>query len=76
VLNSEYIRGYHHAQSKLIYTAKHIGRERAQAKRSRLLLLTTLALPFRCLVFSPKHIVRMAGRWMGAYQWTASGHTP
>ena len=75
VLNSEYIRGYHHAQSKLIYQAKHIGLVSAQAKRTRLLLLTTLALPFRCLAFSPKHIVRMVGRWMGAYRWKSSGPT-
>jgi GT2 family glycosyltransferase len=68
---SEYLRGYHHAQSKLIYTAKH--RSHAQARRQRwsVLLGTTVALPLRVVLFSPKLVARMAGRWMGLLQWRA-----
>ncbi|MDO9434643.1 glycosyltransferase family 2 protein [Hydrogenophaga sp.] len=66
---SEYLRGYHHAQSKLIYTAKH--RSHAQARRQRwsVLLGTTVALPLRAIAWSPRLLARMAGRWMGLVQW-------
>ncbi len=66
---SEYLRGYHHAQSKLIYTAKH--RSKAQARRQRwsVLVGTTLALPLRAIAWSPRLLARMAGRWMGLAQW-------
>lgn len=66
---SEYTRGYHHAQSKLIFHAKHIGIGSAKVKRMALLTLTTLILPIRCVFFSPKYISRMVGRWMGGYRW-------
>ena len=69
---SEYTRGYHHAQSKLIFHGKHIGIGSAKAKRMALLMLTTLVLPIRCVFFSPKYISRMTGRWMGAYRWKPS----
>lgn len=68
---SEYVRGYHHAQSKLHFTAKHRGRARAQRLRWRVWLGTTVALPLRLLVFSPKLVARMWGRWVGLWQWRA-----
>ncbi|MGE0347991.1 glycosyltransferase family 2 protein [Hydrogenophaga sp.] len=66
---SEYLRGYHHAQSKLIYAAKHRSAAAAQGLRWSVLLGTTLALPLRVIVFSPKLVARMAGRWMGLWRW-------
>lgn len=66
---SEYLRGYHHAQSKLIFAAKHHSRQRATAQRRKLLLTTTLALPLRALFFSPRLLARMAGRWRGLMDW-------
>lgn len=66
---SEYLRGYHHAQSKLIYTAKHRSHERARRQRWTVLLGTTLALPLRAIAWSPRLLARMAGRWMGLARW-------
>jgi N-acetylglucosaminyl-diphospho-decaprenol L-rhamnosyltransferase len=70
---SEYLRGYHHAQSKLIYTAKHRSPEQALRQRWRVLLGTTLALPLRAIAWSPRLLARMAGRWMGLVRWRPRG---
>jgi GT2 family glycosyltransferase len=69
---SEYLRGYHHAQSKLIYTAKHRSLAQARRQRWRVLAGTTLALPLRAIAWSPRLLARMAGRWMGLLRWRAS----
>ncbi len=66
---SEYLRGYHHAQSKLIYTAKHRSPALAHRQRWRVLAGTTLALPLRAIAWSPRLLARMAGRWMGLLRW-------
>lgn len=65
----EYVRGYHHAQSKLIFASKHQGIDQARAQRSRLLLETVLALPLRLLLPSPRLVTRMWGRLCGLIQW-------
>jgi N-acetylglucosaminyl-diphospho-decaprenol L-rhamnosyltransferase len=65
----EYVRGYHHAQSKLIFAAKHGSVALATGERRRLLRLTLLALPLRVLAFSPRLIARMWGRLQGLRQW-------
>jgi GT2 family glycosyltransferase len=62
---SEYWRGYHHAQSKLTFLAKHFGVSQATRRRHRLIVLTALALCIRVLLPSPKHIARMVGRFRG-----------
>ena len=62
---SEYWRGYHHAQSKITFVAKHFGGHEASKKRHRLIGVTTLALCIRVLLPSPKHIARMVGRFRG-----------
>ncbi|MBX3610052.1 MAG: glycosyltransferase family 2 protein [Hydrogenophaga sp.] len=66
---SEYLRGYHHAQSKLTYTVKHRSLALARSQRWRVLLTTSLALPLRAIAWSPRLLARMAGRWMGLAQW-------
>lgn len=68
---SEYLRGYHHAQSKLIYTAKHGSLAQARRQRWSVLAGTTLALPLRAIAWSPRLLARMAGRWMGLLRWRA-----
>ncbi len=65
----EYLRGYHHAQSKLIFAAKHQGPGRARAQRTRLLLGTALALPLRLALPSPRLVARMWGRLRGLIEW-------
>ena len=70
---SEYVRGFHHAQSKLIFEQKHGTLAQARMHRRRLLWSTALALPLRALLFSPKRFCRMWGRWMGLIRWTPRG---
>ena len=71
---SEYLRGYHHAQSKLIFATKHISPLKAKHQRTQLLLTTAIALPFRVLAFSPKLIARMWGRFVGLLHWIPYEH--
>jgi GT2 family glycosyltransferase len=66
---SEYTRGYHHAQSKLIFAQKHDSHQSAKRKQRALLIETTLSLPLRLILFSPKLLTRMAGRWVGTLNW-------
>ncbi len=66
---SEYTRGYHHAQSKLIFAQKHDSLKSAKRKQLALLIQTTLALPLRLILFSPKLLTRMLGRWVGIFNW-------
>lgn len=62
---SEYLRGYHHAQSKLIFLNKHESLQAANRLRRNLIWTTTMALPLRVVLFSPKLVARMWGRWRG-----------
>ena len=64
-LRSEYIRGYHHAQSKLIYARKYQSIAAAHQQQRKLLWQTALALLARVLVPSPRHVARMVGRMAG-----------
>ena len=69
---SEYGRGFHHAQSKLIFARKHESGAKALGLRRWLLLTTTLNIPIRVLFFSPKLLARMVGRWMGLLHWSVN----
>lgn len=69
---SEYWRGYHHAQSKLIFSHKHLSPQQALRQRRRLLLGTALNLPLRLLLLSPRLLARMWGRLRGTLDWKAS----
>ena len=64
-LRSEYIRGYHHAQSKLIYARKYQNTIAARQQQHKLLWQTALALFVRVLLPSPRHVARMVGRMAG-----------
>lgn len=66
---SEYLRGYHHAQSKLLYTEKYKGASSAQGLRWRVAAAALLLLPFRILFFSPPLIGRLAGRIAGLWKY-------
>lgn len=68
-LKGEFWRGYHHVQSKLTYSAKHKGAEEASRLQRRLILGTSLALPLRVALFSPRMIARLFGRWRGVLAW-------
>ncbi|MFM1908350.1 MAG: N-acetylglucosaminyl-diphospho-decaprenol L-rhamnosyltransferase [Pseudomonadota bacterium] len=68
-LRSEYLRGYHHAQSKFIYTRKYQSDSAARQQQRKLLWQTVLALPFRLLAYNPRLLARMWGRLQGAMNW-------
>ena len=70
---NEYGRGFHHAQSKLIFATKHESPEAAERLRRQLIWQTALALPLRVILFSPKLIARMCGRLMGVVVWSWKG---
>ena len=62
---AEYWRGYHHAQSKILFTWKHAGAQAAGRLRRRTLLLSALNVLARFVVLSPKHLARAWGRFQG-----------
>jgi N-acetylglucosaminyl-diphospho-decaprenol L-rhamnosyltransferase len=66
---SEYIRGFHHAQSKLIFEAKHGQAARVQALRWKVFVLAVLTLPLRLLALQPKYLVRLVGRIAGLWSY-------
>ncbi len=64
-LKSEYIRGYHHAQSKLVFESKHYGVANADRLRRKTLMLALLTLIPRLLVPQPRYLARLVGRIAG-----------
>ncbi len=62
---SEYIRGFHHAQSKLIFETKHGHVSHVQTLRLRVLMLAMLSLPVRLLWPQPRYLIRLIGRIAG-----------
>ncbi len=62
---AEFYRGYHHAQSKLIFTRKHLGAAQAARLRRKTLLLALAALLPRLLVPVPRYVARLLGRIRG-----------
>jgi len=67
-LQVEFLRGMHHAKSKILFTAKHQG-EVAAARQRRLARIQSVAvLLLRVLVPSPRHLARAWGRVVGFWQ--------
>jgi N-acetylglucosaminyl-diphospho-decaprenol L-rhamnosyltransferase len=61
----EFLRGYHHAQSKIIFFKKHKGSSEAALLRAKMLTLAVLSLPFRILAVQPRYLARTFGRVIG-----------
>ena len=64
-LKSEFIRGYHHAQSKLVFERKYFGAALANSLRWKTLLLALLTLVLRLLLPQPRYLARLLGRIVG-----------
>jgi len=64
-LKSEFIRGYHHAQSKLVFESKYFGAADAVRLRWKTLLLALLTLLPRLLLPQPRYLARLVGRIVG-----------
>lgn len=67
-LRSEYLRGYHHAQSKLVFERKYFGESAAFALRWKTLALALLTLVPRLLLPQPRYLARLVGRIMGLWR--------
>lgn len=70
-LKAEFTRGYHHVQSKLIFTGKHVGIREAEALRWKTFLLALATLLPRVLLPQPRYLARLLGRICGI--WTFKG---
>lgn len=62
---TEYLRGFHHAQSKIIFQAKHGKAGHALSLKWRTLLLSIPLVLLRVLTLSPRHTARALGRLVG-----------
>lgn len=67
-LRSEYLRGYHHAQSKLVFERKYFGQSQARNLRWKTLALAHVALLLRVLLPQPRYVARLLGRIAGLWQ--------
>ena len=68
---SEYLRGFHHAQSKVLYAKKYRGETAANLLRWRVWAAALLLIPIRIVFFSPPLIARLAGRIAGLWRFTS-----
>ncbi len=64
-LKSEYLRGYHHAQSKLVFERKYFGDTAAKSLRWKTFALALITLVPRLLLPQPRYLARLAGRIAG-----------
>jgi N-acetylglucosaminyl-diphospho-decaprenol L-rhamnosyltransferase len=67
-IRAEYWRGYHHAQSKIIFARKHRSMDAAQRLKLQTLALAVMALPFRLMLPVPKLVARLWGRVVGVWR--------
>jgi GT2 family glycosyltransferase len=66
-LRAEFYRGFHHAQSKLIFTGKHVGAKQVARLRRKTLLLAFANLLPRVIVPAPRYMARLLGRIYGLW---------
>lgn len=64
-LKGEYLRGYHHAQSKLIYEKKHLTEGGVSRLRWQVLALAVATMIPRLLFPQPRYLARLIGRIRG-----------
>ena len=63
----EYLRGFHHARSKIWITAKYFGETDARRHRTTAMMQALALLLFRLLLLSPRLLCRAAGRVAGLW---------
>jgi N-acetylglucosaminyl-diphospho-decaprenol L-rhamnosyltransferase len=71
---AEYWRGYHHAQSKILFARKHVSAQAAMNLRSKTLMLALLTMPFRLMFPKPELVARLFGRIAGL--WNTAQNKP
>jgi N-acetylglucosaminyl-diphospho-decaprenol L-rhamnosyltransferase len=66
-LRAEYLRGYHHAQSKILYAHKHRSAQHARRLMWRTWAAACVGLPFRLMLPVPRLVARWCGRIAGSW---------
>ena len=66
---AEYMRGYHHIQSKFLFNLKHLGVQVSRARRWRYCITAALEMMARILVLDLVRATRVLGRVMGAWRY-------
>lgn len=67
-LRSEFLRGYHHAQSKLVFEKKYFGAQAAGRLRWKTLALACMTVVPRLLLPQPRYLARLCGRIAGLWR--------
>jgi N-acetylglucosaminyl-diphospho-decaprenol L-rhamnosyltransferase len=68
---AEYLRGYHHIQSKFLFAHKHLGGGISALRRGGYLLTAALETVVRLLLLDTRRAARTWGRVMGIARWRA-----
>lgn len=68
-LRAEYLRGFHHIQSKFRFAAKHEGVLVGPWVRGRYGAAAAVEAFFRCVLFDPGRAMRAVGRLCGAWRY-------
>lgn len=68
---AEYMRGYHHIQSKFLFNIKHRGESVSTARRWRYCTSAALEMVARLLILDLVRATRVFGRVMGAWHYPA-----
>lgn len=66
---AEYMRGYHHIQSKFLFNLKHLGIEVSRMRRWRYCMVAALEMMVRILVLDLIRATRVLGRVIGAWRY-------
>ncbi|MGH6645883.1 glycosyltransferase family 2 protein [Aquabacterium sp.] len=66
---AEYMRGYHHIQSKFLFNLKHLGEQVSTARRWRYCMTAALEMMVRVLVLDLVRATRVLGRVVGAWRY-------
>jgi N-acetylglucosaminyl-diphospho-decaprenol L-rhamnosyltransferase len=66
-IRAEYWRGYHHAQSKLLFVKKHRSTKEAKRLLWRTWCAACIGLPFRLMLPLPRMVARWCGRIAGTW---------
>lgn len=72
VMAAEYLRGYHHIQSKFRFQAKHRGLRTGPGRRASYAAAAGAEALLRLLLLDRRRAARAWGRVMGAWRWPSS----
>jgi len=68
---AEYTRGFHHIQSKFLFSHKHLGADVPPWRRAVYGIAAVVEAVLRLALFDPRRAARVWGRAMGVLKWRA-----